>query len=854
MEKLENILTKYRPKLLAPITLLLLVLVLINFYFVFEITPQPNDECIWDPRDVSKDSVGFFFESVKFEGVAWNAGIRDGDQLIAINDKNIKYLHEASLELNKMDSGDSAKYSIMRNDQIIETKVEVKKLIQLGGFAFAVLALIWLSVGFIAIKAKPQGKTQIVFFRIGMMLVLYSSFNLLLTQNIKNPLFDYLFLVVLADQLWTIGTFFLPFLILQFFWIFPNQFAFYKRRWIEKLLFYIPLSAYVLITIYKIVFIYSGKINPFKFYEKLAYVDFIILSSAGVIGLISLFVNYLRLENKKDRVSIFTILVSYTITILAVVYTLVLTQTITSSVMYNQPEYFTPIILIAILPLAFGYSIFKYSLMDVSDLVKTTMLYGLAMAGVVGTYFLAIYLLGQSLSNAIGTEYQVTIAGIIFVVFALIFQSTKDKFQNVITKKFYPEQFAYQKVLLKFSNDVISIFGLEKILRSTTNTFIESLKLAIFGILLKNPKNSTYDLKDGVGFKNESFNLTLDEAKIFNLLEAKKKSKQLQVIEDSDFSQVFPDEEDKLIDEGVYTIIPLIIKSKIIGLLLFGLKYSGSRFAGKDVELLIAAANQTAVAIENARLYELEREKTILDHDLEKAREIQESLLPDVIPQINGLEISGTMNPAMQVGGDYFDIIKISNSKAFIVVGDVSGKGLSASFYMSKLQTMIHLYCNEHNTPKDILTKINRSIYTDIEKNWFITCTVAMFDMDSRTMKICRAGHTPLIQLRKGEISEITPAGIGIALEQGEVFSEQLEELELKIESDDLFAFYSDGVTEAMDKNKEFFGTEKLNSILRSFGEKNTSAIQSDILNSLEEFRGTAAQNDDITFVLVKIK
>ncbi|MCK5456079.1 MAG: hypothetical protein KAI45_03065, partial [Melioribacteraceae bacterium] len=315
MEKLENILTKYRPKLLAPITLLLLVVVLINFYFVFEITPQPNDECIWDPRDVSKDSVGFFFESVKFEGVAWNAGIRDGDQLIAINDKNIKYLHEASLELNKMGSGDSAKYTIMRNDQIIETKVEVKKLIQLGGFAFAILALIWLSVGFIAIKAKPQGKTQIVFFRIGMMLVLYSSFNLLLTHNIKNPLFDYLFLVVLADQLWTIGTFFLPFLILQFFWIFPNQFAFYKRRWIEKLLFYIPLSAYVLITVYKIVFIYSGKINPFKFYEKLAYVDFIILSSAGVIGLISLFVNYLRLENKKDRVSIFTILVSYTITI-----------------------------------------------------------------------------------------------------------------------------------------------------------------------------------------------------------------------------------------------------------------------------------------------------------------------------------------------------------------------------------------------------------------------------------------------------------------------------------------------------------------------------------------------------------
>lgn len=854
MEKLENILTKYRPKLLAPITLLLLVLVLINFYFVFEITPQPNDECIWYPRDVSKDSVGFFFESVKFEGVSWDAGIRDGDQLIAINDKSIKKLYEASFELNKMASGDSAKYTINRNDQIIETKVVVKKLIQFGGLAITILALIWLSVGFVAIKAKPQGKTQIVFFRIGMMLVLFSSFNLLLTQNIKNPIFDYPFLFVIADQFWTIGSIFLPFLVLQFFWIFPNQFSFYRRKWIEKLLFFIPLSAYVLITISKIAFIYSGEINPFRFYGILRTVFTLLLSSASAIGLISLFMNYLRLENKKDRISIFVILISYTITILAIIYTVVLSQTSNASVIYNQPEYFTPIILIAILPLAFGYSIFKYSLMDVSDLVKTTMLYGLAMTGVVGTYFFVIYLLGQSLSDAIGTEYQVTIAGIIFVVFALIFQSTKDRFQNLITRKFYPEQFAYQKVLLKFSNDVVSILGLEKILSSTTNTFIESLKLAIFGILLKSPKTSAYHLKDGVGFKNKNFNLTLNEEKILNLLASKQKSKQLPVIEDTEFTKVFPEEEHKLLDEGIYTIIPLVIKSKIIGLLLFGLKYSGSRFAGKDIELLIAAANQTAVSIENARLYELEREKTLLDHDLSKAREIQESLLPEVIPQINGLDISGTMNPAMQIGGDYFDIIKISNSKVFVVIGDVSGKGLSASFYMSKLQTMIHLYCNEHNTPRDILTKINRSIYTDIEKNWFITCTVAMLDMDSRTMNICRAGHTPLIQLRKGEISEIIPAGIGIALEQGEIFDEKLEEFELNIESNDLFTFYSDGVTEAMNENKDFFGIEKLDSILKSSEEKSISSIHLDILKSLEEFRGYAPQNDDITFVLVKVK
>lgn len=854
MQKIENILSKYRPKLLAPFTLLMLVMILINFYFIFEITPQPNDECIWYPRTVAKDSVGYFFGDVKFKGVTWNAGIRDGDQLIAINDKVIVHLYDASLELNKMDSGDSAKYTIMRGDQQIETKVEVKKLIQFGGLAFAILALIWLLVGFVVIKAKPQGETQVTFFRIGVLLVLFSSFNLLLTQNIRNPIYNYPFLTLIADQFWTIGSLFLPFLILKFFWIFPNRFAFYQKKWIEKSFFYLLLTVYVLITIFKIIFVYSGEINPFKFYGLLSFIAFLLFALAAIIGLISLFINYLRMENKKDRIPIFVILISYTISILAVAYTLILVRTINPSMMYNQPEYFTPIILIAILPLAFGYSIFKYSLMDVSDLVKTTVLYGAAMTTVVGTYFLVIYLLGQSLSNVIGTQYQVIIAGIIFVVFALIFQSTKDRFQNLITKKFYPEQFAYQKVLLKFSNDIVSILSLEKILSSTTNTFVESLKLAIFGILLKDTKTSAYLLKDDVGFKDKNFSLTLNEDKIFKLLEAKQKSKKLQVIEDSEFAEVFSEEEKKIIEEGIYTVIPLIIKSKIIGLLLFGLKYSGSRFAGKDIELLAAAANQTAVAIENARLYELEREKMILDHDLAKAREIQKSLLPSIIPQVNGLEISGTMIPAMQVGGDYFDIIKISDSKAFVIVGDVSGKGLSASFYMSKLQTMIHLYCNEQNTPKDILTKINRTIYAEIEKNWFITCTVAILDMDLKTMKVCRAGHTPLIRLKDGDTSEIIPGGIGIGLEQGDIFEEKLEELELNLESNELYVFYSDGITEAMNSKKEFFGEKRFNDVLKSTGEKSTSAIQSEILNSLKLFRSNTEQNDDITFVLVKIK
>ncbi|RKY91668.1 MAG: hypothetical protein DRQ01_07370, partial [Ignavibacteriae bacterium] len=192
-------------------------------------------------------------------------------------------------------------------------------------------------------------------------------------------------------------------------------------------------------------------------------------------------------------------------------------------------------------------------------------------------------------------------------------------------------------------------------------------------------------------------------------------------IEQPDFKSVFPDMADKLIKEEIYTVIPMIIKNKNVGLLLFGLKHSGSHFAGRDIELLWAAANQAAVSIENSRLYETEVEKQKIERDLDLARKIQQGLLPACIPEVGNLDICGEMIPAMQVGGDYYDLLPVdgSTSKLFVVVGDVSGKGLSASLYMTKLQTMMQLYCTPGKTPKEILVDVNKRMYDEIERNWF---------------------------------------------------------------------------------------------------------------------------------------
>jgi sigma-B regulation protein RsbU (phosphoserine phosphatase) len=287
--------------------------------------------------------------------------------------------------------------------------------------------------------------------------------------------------------------------------------------------------------------------------------------------------------------------------------------------------------------------------------------------------------------------------------------------------------------------------------------------------------------------------------------------------------------------------------------MLLGLKHSGAKFAGKDLDLLYAVANQSAVAIENARLYRSEAEKIKLERDLDLARKIQQGLLPKKIPAIKGLDISGEMIPAMQVGGDYYDLIPIGEDKLFVVVGDVSGKGLSASLYMTKVQTMVESACKPGKEPREILIDINKRIYQSMERNWFVTMTLALFDMKENKVKFCRAGHMPVFTAQNGSINKYRTLGLGIGLERGIIFEKTLNEEEVTLHKNQIFAFFSDGITEAMNEKNDLFGEDKLSELLINKSFHKSRDILNDIWKNIKSYRGTAEVNDDMTMVVVKI-
>lgn len=249
-------------------------------------------------------------------------------------------------------------------------------------------------------------------------------------------------------------------------------------------------------------------------------------------------------------------------------------------------------------------------------------------------------------------------------------------------------------------------------------------------------------------------------------------------------------------------------------------------------------------------------DKLIVKDDISLAKKIQKRLMPD--PPYNNAHyyISAFSEAAREVGGDYFDIIEsVKNEKTFIVIGDISGKGTAAALYMMKVQTILQFLIEVYSDPKRIVIELKKYFAQKLEKEYFLTLSMASIDKSGR-IKYCNAGHLPLLHYKAREniFVEINPPGIGIGLNDRGMFEKTLSEVKVKIETDDIICFYTDGITEAMNLAKSQFGKERLQNIIQENVDKTIDEIKNKILQTISSFRGTADVNDDISIVLLKAK
>jgi sigma-B regulation protein RsbU (phosphoserine phosphatase) len=242
-------------------------------------------------------------------------------------------------------------------------------------------------------------------------------------------------------------------------------------------------------------------------------------------------------------------------------------------------------------------------------------------------------------------------------------------------------------------------------------------------------------------------------------------------------------------------------------------------------------------------------------HELEIARNVQMSLLPKRNPLAKGYDIAGICLPAFEVGGDYYDFFQLGEGKIGIAIGDVSGKGVPAAIYMTLTKGILQSCATGNSSPREVLNNLNKQMYLNIERNTFVSVFYGVLDMEGHLIRFARAGHNPAVLAQRDSDKNLllVPKGIAVGLEPGEKFYEVLQEEEVRLRSGDVLTFYTDGFTEAMTKDGDEFGEERLLRLLAANKRRSANAIIQEIVRSVRDFVGIHPQIDDMTMVVVKV-
>jgi len=308
-----------------------------------------------------------------------------------------------------------------------------------------------------------------------------------------------------------------------------------------------------------------------------------------------------------------------------------------------------------------------------------------------------------------------------------------------------------------------------------------------------------------------------------------------------------------LAEKGFELLISTVIKNEVDNIIFLGKKLNNTSYSDTDIEFLESIVNLSLISIQNSNLFREFLDKQKIENELKIAREIQLALLPSKLPEIKGYEISGINLPALQVGGDYYDIIKLTGSKIAIVIADVSGKGTPASLLMANIQSAVHSYLKLYDESSfdlaKVTEKINELIYENTSAEKFITFFWGILDSENNTFEYINAGHNPPLILKKDNIIQLTEGGFMIGILD---FGISYEVGKINLENDDTIVFYTDGVTEANNLNGDEFGEERLSKVLQENKNNSTDIILDQVKHSVEEFSKDTAQYDDITLIVLK--
>lgn len=324
--------------------------------------------------------------------------------------------------------------------------------------------------------------------------------------------------------------------------------------------------------------------------------------------------------------------------------------------------------------------------------------------------------------------------------------------------------------------------------------------------------------------------------------------------------------------------VPLMSKGQVLGVLNIDSRRP-QRFSARDVEVATLFAAQASVSLENARLYA--ESITRVEQELMIARQIQSNLFPRTLPQPERFAVAARCIPARETGGDFYDCFILNSSASHtlmhshshmgasnggaghehsheaqllaIIVGDASGKSVPGAMLMAIARSVVRSEARDHATPEIVMRETNRLIALDVPHGSFVALSYATIDLEQRCLALANGGQlAPLRRKRDGQLEYLEPPGPVLPL--GIIPETAYAAMTVDLEPGDTLVFYTDGVVEAKDSTRHLFGFDRLEALVRTYGDLPPNELIAIVLEAVNTFIGPSAQHDDMTLVVVRVE
>ena len=482
--------------------------------------------------------------------------------------------------------------------------------------------------------------------------------------------------------------------------------------------------------------------------------------------------------------------------------------------------YAVALMLVVIFPLTMAYVVLVERALDVRVVIRQGVQYALARRGVrvlqgcvaAGVIILAVQY-GES-SQASRPQRLMLMGVGVFMILRI--RQGGQYLSRWVDRRFFREAYNAEQILRDLGEQVRSILDHQELLETVARKISESLHVDRIAVMLR--EGGMFRPALALGYAAPPAAVADDAAPVNDDL-----------------------------------VLPLKSRKEMLGYIALGPKKSEEPYSPSDTSLLETVAAQAGLALENARLsaqiaVEMAQRET-LARELEIAREVQQRLFPQVLPEVPALEYAGHCRPARAVGGDYYDFLALSSGRLGLVIGDVSGKGVPAALLMASLQASVRGQSEGSASVAALMTNVNRLVCDASPDNRYATFFYAQFNPATRRLAYSNGGHNPPIVLRGGEVLRLETGGPPVGLFGSSKYTQD----ELALQPGDLLVLFTDGVSEAENPAQEEWGEEALIAAAQAVRDLPPVEAIARVLAKADEFAAGAPQHDDMTLVVARV-